>query len=108
RRTFDIARKMYYVRGFWLVKSSDLPETLNGPLPPLLLGRSTARYDPRYLPLQRELETPSAQTIAVLIQEKREATELCDLSLADLASARGALKASDYQDLEQRLRQQRL
>jgi hypothetical protein len=106
RRTFDIGRKMYYVKGFWVFdKSSEVPET--GRVPRMLEGRSIALYDPAWKGVDAELKRPTDRTLDEIAQEKSEAIWLSDLSLADLEEARASLRPRDYEDLHQRLTHQR-
>jgi hypothetical protein len=105
-RTFDIGRKMYYAKGFWaLAKGSEI--TTSGTSPENLSTKSTALWDPDYAPWYDELQSPTEQTIADLVQEKHEARWLAELSLAELDEAAGALASSDFDDLHQRLAHQR-
>ena len=104
-RTFDIGRKMYYVKGFWaLKKGSDLPD--HGRYAELLGGRSLAKWDADYKPWLRELRWPTEQTLKELFQEKSEAIEMCTRSLDELDSIREAFDPVDYEDIRSRLAHQ--
>lgn len=106
RRTFDIGRKMYYTLGFWtLEKGSDVPET--GRYPRLLDGRSTALYDPDFMPVYNELKNPSEQTLLDIWQEKMEAQFLSDMSVQEIHRIQRAL-GDKYNDLYAQLRRQQL
>ncbi len=103
RRTFDIGRKMYYPKGFWMAKSSDIPENADlGPTSNFEIKKINL-WDPDYTPLYQELKNPTAQTIADIAQEKHEARYLADMSLADLEEAKTALSTAHYDDLKRRL-----
>jgi len=106
RRTFDIGRKMYYVKGFWVfAKSSEVPEV--GRFPQMLRGRSIALYDRAWQGVESELLNPTEQTLEEIAQEKCEAIWLSDQSAADLERAKERLRPEDYQDLRRRLKLQR-
>lgn len=106
RRTFDIGRKMYYVKGFWVfAKSSEVPEV--GRFPQMLRGRSVALYDRAWAGVESELLNPTEQTLEEIAQEKCEAIWLSDQSLADLEKAKAELRSEDYQDLRRQLKLQR-
>ena len=102
RRTFDVGKKMYYVKGFWLEKGSELPIELDG-IFEMLKERSLALWDPDYKPWDQELKNPTKQTLSDIAQEKYEAIELANKSLSELETAKAALKDEDYQDLKHRL-----
>ncbi|MFC1890621.1 fibronectin type III domain-containing protein [Thermodesulfobacteriota bacterium] len=104
-RTFDIGRKMYYIKGFWaLEKGSGLPD--HGRYPELLGERSIGRWDPDYKPLERELRCPTEQTLKDIFQEKSEAVEMCARSRDDLEMIREELDPQDYVDIKNRLEHQ--
>lgn len=103
RRTFDIGRKMYYPKGFWMAKSSDIPENADLGLSSNFEVKKINLWDPDYTPLYQELKDPTAQTIADIAQEKHEARYLAEASLADLEEAKEALPTDRYDDLLRRL-----
>jgi len=97
RRTFDAARKMYYVLGFWaLEKGSDL--TLSATYPKLLSQRSIALYDPLFQPLYEKLEEPDAGVLNRIMVEKNEAVSIAK-GLAAEADAVEGMKEDDREEL---------
>ncbi|MDP8257031.1 MAG: hypothetical protein P9M14_14880 [Candidatus Alcyoniella australis] len=105
RRSFDIGRKMYYVKGFWaLEKGSDVPDSCKSP--GLLLGRAISLYDPDYQGWLDELFSPGEQTLSDIWQEGAESIELCARSLAELESIQTDLDPVVYADLHSRLEHQ--
>ena len=101
-RTFDIGRKMYYAKGFWLEKGSDVPDNL-ADVNTMLVMRSLANWDEDYAAWDAEMKNPTKKTLSDIAQEKHEAIELAERSLADLELAKDALSAEDYEDLKRRL-----
>ncbi|HDH96171.1 MAG TPA: hypothetical protein ENF73_00400, partial [Proteobacteria bacterium] len=100
--TFDAVRKMYYVKGFWLEKGSDVPTDLSG-IDEMLFIRSLANWDPDYRAWDAELKSPTKKTISDIAQEKHEATTLAREALDLLEVAGSAMADEDYQDLRRRL-----
>jgi len=110
KRTFDIGRKMYYVKGFLIEKGSDIPEDGK---PGSVLSRkkfdvkTISQWNPDYTAWYDELKSPNEQTLRDIIQEKHEARYLSDMSVGDIEKARSFLKEEDYDDLLSRLKHQR-
>lgn len=103
RRTFDIGRKMYYPKGFWMAKSSEIPDNADLGLTSNFEVKKISQWDSDYTQIYKELKNPSSQTIADIAQEKNEARYLADASLADLENAKNDLSVENYEDLKKRL-----
>ncbi len=103
--TFDVGRKMYYVKGEWaFTKGSELPESIFDT--DLARVRSISKWDPDYQEISDRLLAPDVQTLLQVMQEKQEAIDLARRNLDALPSLGEYLDANDYLLLETQLRRQ--
>ncbi|MBC7807967.1 MAG: hypothetical protein H7145_17700 [Akkermansiaceae bacterium] len=103
-RTLPIAKNAYYTLGFWTWKSqSSIPEKSSS-IDGNLVSKSTAQWDPAAKSTETRLLRPDAVTVRAILAEKAEAVALAKQNVAALSVLKPALRSSDYEDLEYRLR----
>ena len=107
RRTFDATRKTFLVKGFWALRKGTTVPRLRHALG-MLPGRSIAKWDPAFRPLEDSLAAASLRTLWAVHQEKLEAQELADSSWAEFARIAPALRSGDVAELARELDNLRL
>ena len=107
RNSHFAMRKMYYTLGMWtLEKGSGVPDSAR--FPEQLWLRSTAFYDPAWLPLFFSLVLPTEQTLMDLWQEGAESIRIAQNNLDALETIEGDFsKSADYDELHDMLELQR-
>ncbi len=107
RRTFDATRKTFLVKGFWALRKGTTVPRLRHALG-MLPGRSIAKWDPAFKPLEDSLASPSLRTLWAVHQEKLEAQELADSSWAQFSRLAPSLRSGDVAELARELDNLRL
>ena len=107
RNTFDATRKTFLVKGFWALRKGTTVPRLRHALG-MLPGRSIAKWDPAFEPLEDSLASPSLRTLWAVHQEKLEAQELADSSWAQFSRLAPTLRSGDVAELAQELDNLRL
>ncbi len=99
--SFDIGRKMFYVREHWaLEKGSNIPDRV---VASCLQSKNIGQWNPAYRDAWNALCKPTAETLTQIWQEKTEALELARRAQALVAQVAPALNDADRTVLQQQM-----
>jgi hypothetical protein len=102
-RTFPMAKKMYYTRGFWAWKDLSRVPASAAIIDRGIISKSNALWDPGQKDLEKRLVRPDEDLVREVLAEKEEAVVLADENVRALPALREHLAPEDYRDLKRRL-----